>query len=286
MRMKAVVPIIIAVIAVVSLAYAIAVFVFPATTGSLGFVKAIYGDAPRTENGQVNVTMLFEVLGASECNTYNFLFRKPNRDFDELKRMLPLAKERGIDVWVTIAPPSEVSPELRSDMEYVDYIGWGRRFAELSLQHDNFKAWSIDNVLIDGDFFTPSYLEEITGAARQINPNFKFIPVVYYPNVVSKSFDSRSVFFDGVQFYYTNFAVMESDESSVLLPQLQTLRTKFQKPVILGIYATPPSPSYPTSPAYVDQLINLAKQHTDGVMIYAIGQKGEKLAIIKKHFSQ
>jgi hypothetical protein len=223
-------------------------------------------------------------LDASGSDTYNYLLRSPAEGFEELKTILPAAKESGIMVWVTIAPPSGLSPEARYDMDYVDYIGWGRRFAELSLQHENLEAWNIDNVLVDHQFFTASYLEEITGAAKKVNPELKFIPVVYYQNVQSPYFDDRSRFFDGVQFYYTHFPPGESDESEVLLPQLAALEAKFNKPVILGIYASPWSLDYPTSPAYVEQLLKIALQHTDGAMIYTIGQQGEKLAAIKKHF--
>lgn len=282
--MKTAVPVMI--LACVLAVSAILIFGFSTPAGSHAFVKAVYGSVPRTASGQANITELFHSLEASGSNTYNYILTRPLGDFEELKSILPAARERGIMVWVTILPPSELSPERRFDMDYVDYIGWGRQLAELSLQHDNLEAWSIDNVLVDHDFFTPGYLEGITGAAHEINPKLKFIPVVYYPNVKSPYFDDTSKFFDGMQFYYTNFPAGESNESAVLLPQLATLKTKFNKPVILGIYATPWSPDYPTSPEYVEQLINLAKQHTDGVMIYTMNQEAEKLAVIKRLFSE
>ena len=252
--------------------------------GSGAFVKAVYGSPPMTPDGQVNASELFRLLEEHKCNTFNYLIRNPKKEIEGLKSFLPEAKNMGINVWVTILPPSELGPESRNNIDFVDYIGIARSIAEISKVHENLDAWSIDNVLVDRDFFTSSYLEEITSAARKINPNLKFIPVVYYPNIQSQNFDERSVYFDGIQFYYTNFPASESDESKVLLPQLEKIKSKFNKPVILGIYATPWSPDYPTSPEYVEQLINLAKQHTDGVMIYSLGQEGEKLAVIKQAF--
>ena len=259
--------------------------ILPVTDPGAGrFVKAVYGDAPRTTEGITDTDELMRQLEANGANTYSYLLRDPVAGFEELKTILPVAKENGIKVWVTIAPPSGLSPEVRNDMAYIDYIGWGRRFAQLSLEHDNLEAWNIDNVLIDHQFFTPGYLEEITGAAKGINPNLKFIPVIYYQNVQSAYFDDRSVYFDGVQFYFTYFPPGDTDLSEVLLPQLAELEGKFTKPVILGIYASPWSLDYPTSPAYVEQLLKIALQHTDGAMIYTIGQEGEKLAAIKRQF--
>ncbi len=270
--------------AILSVTAIVMLGLIPGTGGR--FVKAVYGSAPLTEDRDVNTTELFRLIDASGSDTYNFIVRNPSESMEHLRTILPVAKEHGIMVWVTIAPPSEVSPEHRYDMQYVDYIGWARTLAQLSLQHENLEAWSIDNVMVDSDFFTPGYLESITSAAKEINPDLKFIPVVYYPNVLSPQFDDMGRFFDGIQFYYTNFPAGESDESKVLLPQLETIRGKFQKPVILGIYANPWSRDYPTTPAYVEQLIKLARQHTSGVMIYTINQEGEKLAVIKKLFSE
>ncbi len=101
---------------------------------------------------------------------------------------------------------------------------------------------------------------------------------------MASGFDERSEHFDAVQFYYMNFPQGVSDESKVLIPQLENLRSKFSRPVILGIYATPWQSDYPTSSEYVEQLLNLAKQHTDGVMIYTLNQKGEKFEVIKRSF--
>jgi len=280
-----------AAVAVVALACLSAAFLIgnswkPSPGAPGGFVKAVYGAVPLTEDRAANLTELFRLIDASGSDTYNCLVREPAKDMERLRAILPLAKEKGISVWATIAPPSEISPEHRNDMEYVDYMGWARKFAELSLEHDNLEAWSIDNVLVDYQFFTDGYLEEITGAAKGINPGLRFIPVVYYPNVVSPAFESRSRHFDGIQLYYTNFPPGESDETGVLLPMLEEVRKRFGGPVILGIYASPWSRDMPTSPEYVGQLITLAKENADGVMIYTIQQEGEKLAVIKRLFGE
>ncbi len=259
--------------------------VIAASMSSLGgkrFVKGYYDAVPRT-NGSVDVPRLVSMLSGTNANTYNFLVSDQDTDLGSLKQFLPEAESMGIDVWVTILPPSELPEDRRYDIRYTDYEGIAREIGRMSLEHGNLKAWSIDNVLVDY-YFTDAYIESVTSAAKDVNPGLKFIPVVYYANVMSPSFGERARQFDGVQFYYTNFPAGESDESVVLLFQLEKLRERFDKTVVLGIYATPWSGDYPTSPRYVEQLINLAGQHTDGVMIYTLGQKGEKLDVITKQF--
>jgi hypothetical protein len=275
---------VLALIVVVALAAAIACALLFFTGFGKPFVKGVYGGPPRTQNGSLDLDRLFEKVSASGADTYNFLLADTPRDLAELQRLLPEAQRRGIKIWATILPPSELSPELRNDMRYVDYTGIARKIAGLSVRYSNFQAWSIDNVAVDSEFFTPSYLEGITSGAKEVNPNLMFIPVVYYGNVASPGFSGRASSFDGVQFYYTHFPVEESDESGILLPQLEELRSKFSGDVILGIYASPWSKEYPTSASYVEQLIKLAKQHTDGAMIYTMDQEGEKLAAIKGQF--
>ena len=254
-------------------------------TGFRGYVKAYYDAAPRDENNIVNKTELLRLLKNSHVNTYNFLIRLPDEDFQTLKDFLPMAREAGIDVWVTVAPPLGMPPEKRADIRYVDYIGWGRKFANLSLEHDNLVAWSIDNIIVERSFFTTGYVESIVSSSKNINPKLKFIPVVYYGDVASPYFDDMKQFFDGVQFYYTHFPQGPSDESSVLLTQLNELKSKFDKPIFLGIYATPFSNDIPTSPEYVGQMMDLAEQHTDGAMIYTLNLQGEKLETVKMRFA-
>ncbi|MFH0957037.1 MAG: hypothetical protein V1813_04215 [Candidatus Aenigmatarchaeota archaeon] len=248
------------------------------------FTKGVYGAPPRTQNGSLDMDRLFLKVSASGADTYNFLLTDTPRDLSELERLLPEAQRRGIKIWATILPPSELSPEMRMDMRYVDYVGTAKKIAGLSVRYENLEAWSIDNVAVDSGFFTASYLSAITSGAKEANPELLFIPVVYYANVASSGFSERASFFDGVQFYYTHFPAGESDESAVLLPMLQELRESFDGKVVLGIYASPWSKDYPTSPSYVEQLLKLAKQHTDGAMIYTMDQEGEKLAVVKGQF--
>ncbi|MCD6496230.1 MAG: hypothetical protein J7K54_03090 [Candidatus Aenigmarchaeota archaeon] len=247
------------------------------------FVKAFYDSAPR-DNGTIDAEKLIRTLSDGNANTYNFLMRRPS-DFESLKELLPLAAAKDIDIWVTLIPPSELSPEQRNDPAYTDYNAWAEKLAKLSLEHENLKAWSIDNVVIDSTFFTPQYLGSMLGKARDISPKLMFIPVVYYQNVISDGFAEQAKYFDGVQFYYMHFPGGPPAESDILMTQLQELRKRFGGIVVLGLYATPWSQEFPTSADYVQQLINLARQHTDGVMIYTLNPGAEKFEVIRQEFA-
>jgi hypothetical protein len=273
-----------ALIVVVALAAAAACALFFFGAAGKPFTKGVYGGPPRTADGALDMEKLFLKVSASGADTCNILLTDTPRGLAELEVLLPEAQKRGVKVWVTILPPSEISAEMRMDMRYVDYTGIAKKIAGLSVRYQSLEAWSIDNVVVDSGFFTPSYLSAITSGAKEVNPRLLFVPVVYYGNVASAGFSDRVSSFDGVQFYYTHFPAGEPDESGTLISQLSELREKFPGKVILGIYATPWSKDYPTSASYVEQLINLAKQHTDGAMIYTMDQEGEKLAVINGEF--
>jgi hypothetical protein len=248
------------------------------------FVKALYGDMPRTGEGEADVAELITRLKGTNGNTYNYLLRTPEQGMEDLRLMLPALEKEGISVWVTLMPPSGLSAERRADIAYVDYLGWARRLAELSLEHGNLEAWSIDNVMVDHAFFTPGYLEEVTGAAKAVNPRLRFVPVVYRQNVDSPLFDSRAPFFDGVQFYYTHLTEETQDESGMLLPQLDELEGRFGGDVVVGIYASPWAEGRETSTGYVAQVMEIAAERADGIMIYTLYHSAEKEEVIKKHF--
>jgi hypothetical protein len=279
-------PAVISAVALIVIAGAAASYLLLPSLGGTGtFVKGQYAGTPRTTSGEIDSEGLLRLLRASNSNTYNVVFGRSIHELGMLQGLLASAEEEGIDIWITILPPSELSQERRYNMSYSDYIGWARELARLSLEHESLAAWSIDNVLVDYDFFTPAYMERITAAAEEINPQLMFVPVVYYPNVVSPVFGEMSRFFDGVQFYYTNFPQGVSDESGVFVPQVNELKSRFGGLVVVGIYATPWSEEYPTTPAYVQQMIGLAKEHADGVMIYTLQKSGEKLEAITNGFA-
>ncbi len=259
-----------------------AAFMPAATSG--GFVRGVYGAPPRSDNGSIDYGKLRSLLAESRCDTFNYLVTDPLREYPVMEEVIGTAEGMGVDVWMTFLPPSEMSAERRSDINYVDYVGMARRAAQLSLSHPNVKAFSIDNALNDPSFFTPAYLTSIRKAARDVNPAMRFIPVVYYGNVMAQGFPQYADVLDGIQFYYTHFPEEGVSEKEVFEKSIADVDSRFSGPVYLGIYATPWSKDYPTTAAYVGELLNLARQHTDGAMIYTMNQEGEKMEVIAEAF--
>jgi hypothetical protein len=263
------------------LAVAALLFVFMAPPN--GFVKGYYDAMPSTD-GKPDVGKLSEILSKRNSNTYNFLVLNPEKDIPVLEEFIPEAEKLGVDVWVTILPPSGLSEANRKNVSFTDYIGIARKIAGISSEYPRLKSWSIDNVILDYYYFTPSYLKSITGAAKEIDPDLMFTPVVYYQNVMSVHFAERAKYFDGIQLYYTHFPEPGMREEEIFTKFISDVKGRFDGKIVLGVYATPASPQIPTTAEYVGELLNLAKQHTDGVMIYTMAQDGEKLSVIEEAF--
>lgn len=245
------------------------------------FIKAVYDNEPRLENGHIDVPALISSIKAHNANTYNYLIWHSEHDWEDLLGFLEEAQKEGIDVWITISPPQE----RLSEPFGIDYEQWAEEIALLSLKYPCIKAWSIDNIMYLQGKDAVAYLESFTGIAKDINPSIKFIPVVYIYDLQSENFNKFAEHFDGIQFYYKNFPNKEGfggyQEAE---SQIAYAGSVFSKKIIFGIYASPWQPQYPTTSGYVKELIKIAKKKSDGVMIYAMQPEGEKLDAIREGF--
>ena len=79
--------------------------------------RATYCGAPRTSEGRVDVDRLIAELVEIRANTYSFCIHSASTDWDDLKRILPRAGEKGIRVWASIVPPSESPPRSKAYAE-------------------------------------------------------------------------------------------------------------------------------------------------------------------------
>jgi hypothetical protein len=66
-----------------------------------------YAGAPRRADKHVDVTLLLEQLKDLHADSYNWVVWGHDTDWEDLKAFLPLAREQGLRVWVTVVPPSE-----------------------------------------------------------------------------------------------------------------------------------------------------------------------------------
>ena len=258
--------------------------------------RATYCSAPRQTDNRVDVDRLIAELVDIHANTYSFCIHPQATDWDDLKLLLPRAREKGIRIWVSLLPPSESSPRTKWNSEpfRLDYHRWAVEFAKLSLQETNLVAWSIDDFTHNlKDPYTPEYVRQMLDASRQINPKLAFVPCCYFPGIIKPAFVTNYCpLLDGILFPYRH----ESDKANLKDPSLVEPELKQLKqlvgpdlPIVLDIYATAHSRLGATTPEYVEQAMIAGRRAADGVMIYCHQnpQKNpEKYQIIKRLFSQ
>ncbi|MBN2102285.1 MAG: hypothetical protein JW716_05440 [Candidatus Aenigmarchaeota archaeon] len=245
------------------------------------FVKAVYDNEPRLGDGHINVSGMVYWIKASNSNTYNYLIWHSEYDWEDLPGFLEEAEKEGIDVWITLSPPQETVSQPFG----IDYMKWAEEISKLSLEYPCIKAWSIDNILLFASAENEQYFSGVFSKARGINPKLEFIPVVYYSDVQSANFGVYGKYFNGVQFYYKVFPSAEGFGGyQQAEAQIKGLRSIYSGKIIFGIYATPWQEAYPTTANYVKELIKIAKENADGVVIYTMQTEGEKFDVIKEGF--
>lgn len=256
--------------------------------------RATYCRAPRTADARVDVDRLVAELVELRANTYSFCIHNYATDWDDLKLILPRAREKGIRIWASLVPPSESPPRTRhySEPFRLDYQRWAVEFAKLSLQETNLVAWSIDDFTHNLKTpYTPEYVRQMLDASRQINPKLAFVPCCYFPGIIKPGFVTNYCpLLDGILFPYRH----ESAGANLKDPGLVESEIKQLKalvgpdfPIILDIYATAHSRLGATTPEYVEQAMIAGRRAADGVMIYCHQdpeKNPEKYQIIKRLF--
>ncbi len=257
--------------------------------------RATYCSPPRTADKRVDVDRLIAQLVEIHANTYSFCIHAYPTDWDDLKLILPRAREKGIRVWASIVPPSESAPHTKFYAEpfRLDYERWAVELAKLSLQEPNLVAWSIDDFTHNlAKTYTPAYVKQMLDASRQINPKLAFVPCCYFPTIKPAFVTNYCHLIDGILFPYRH----ESAGANLKDPSLVESELKQIKamtgpafPVVLDIYATAHSRLGPSTPEYVEQAMIAGHRAADGVMIYCHQdpqRNAEKYQIIKRLFTQ
>ena len=254
-----------------------------------------YGGAPKLPGGHVDQQRLMAELLDIHANTYHWLFRSQQTEFEDLKAFLPVAREKNIKVWVTLVPPSETLPKGTppTDAMKKDYEHWVLEFAKLSAAEPNFVAWSIDDFPYNLKFWTPEDLAKLTAAAHQLNPRFAFVPCCYYRQMTPAFVKDYAPYCDGILFPYRDDSVPPGNLQNAghVKSEIKALRQRFGRsmPIILDVYATAHSRLGASTPAYVEQVMAQGKGVADGVLVYCHQHKKdspEKYGIIKKLFTR
>jgi len=167
-------------------------------------VLATYDAELRRPDGRVDIEAMVPRLKELGVTTYYWLVFHATTDWDDLKLFLPKAAQAGIAVTVYLVPPSESPPytKLYSEPFRLDFQRWAQEIARLSLQHPNLTSWVIDDFYGNRRFFTPSYIREMLLGARQINPGLKFLPLMYFSQIMRGFVEDYRDVIDGVVVAY------------------------------------------------------------------------------------
>lgn len=254
---------------------------------------ATYAGVPRGKDRRVDVARLASELADLRVNTYSWLIHDRDTDWDDLKLFLPLAREQGIKVWLTLVPPSESPPKNKmfSEPFRLDYERWAIEIAKLSIAEPNLVAWSVDDFTHNVKFFTPEKLRGIVEGARALNPKLAFVPCCYLPVTMKTSLlnDYRGIF-DGILFPYrsesTKIGLTDPGQVEAEVAKIRALAGE-GVPVIVDVYASGHSTLGQCTPDYMRDVMNTARKCADGVMIYChpnAAKQPEKHAIISELF--
>lgn len=193
-------------------------------------------------NDHVNTEKLTNRLVELGANTFMWGIEKTN-SWTDLKQFLPKAKEKNINVWVFLRPPTE-TPPLCSDCPYsepykLDFIKWAKEIAKLSLQYSNLIGYTIDDFWYNfsayqpGSLFSKNYVHQIVSTGKEVNNKLKFYPILYfrYPQIELEFVDSLASEIDGIIAAYpgeTNYADYNETESLAIEKALSFLDDDYQ----------------------------------------------------------
>jgi hypothetical protein len=264
-------------------------------TAALRGCFGTYNGAPKLADGHVDQQKLMAELLDIHANTYHWLFRSKQVEFEDFKAFLPLAREKHIKVWVTLVPPSEALPRgtMPTEATKKEYEHWVLEFARLSASEPNFVAWSIDDFAYNLKFWTPEDMARLTEATHRLNPRFAFVPCCYYRQMTPAFVKNYAPYCDGILFPYRDDSTPPGNLQNAghVNSEIKALRERFGKrmPIILDVYATAHSRLGASMPAYVEEVMVHGKEAADGVLVYCHQHKDtnpEKYGIIKRLLAQ
>lgn len=253
-----------------------------------------YSNAPRLKNGRIDCDLLIKQLLELHANCYSFTIHRAATDWDDFKIFLPMARTNHLRIWVSLVPPSEAPPHSKTFPEpfELDYERWAIEFAKLSLQETNLVGWSLDDFPYNIKFFTVDKLKGILDGSHKINPNFSFVPCVYYKQLTPAFIKQYIPLCDGILFPYRDDSHGGNlKDPSHVEEEVKSIRARLPKdyPVIVDIYYTAHSRLGASTPDYCDKATSASLKCADGVQIYCHqdpDKNAEKYQIIKRLFTE
>ena len=148
-------------------------------------------------------------LKNANINTYYYLFLY--QSWDQFIDFLAKAKAANIDVyvWMDNPDPTKYGSDIKSA---------ATDFATLSLTYPNLKGFSIDDFHYS---LTPAYVAQMMRAAYNINPNFQFVPVLYWYDIGEPAeLLPYKPYIDGVLYAYRAPGDTTETENDQLVPDI------------------------------------------------------------------
>ncbi len=248
----------------------------PLLVGTLGD----YDAEPRTDEGRVDIPRLMEQIETAHMNMYDFLIWHAETDWQDFQEFLPVAREKGIKVWITLCPPSEQGGNWPWSEPYrLDFVKWADEIGKLAEEYDNLVAMVIDDFWSGGnrELFTPAYIRELVQTLRRHNPNVAFLPTIYWPTVGDEEWiGDYGPLIDGIVFPY-----MEYETGDDLEEQLAGCREWIgpDKFLLVNVYASGSGGQRGVperTEAYMRKTLTVSREHADGIRIYCL-PKGDLL---------
>jgi hypothetical protein len=269
-------------------------------------VRADYDTEPRLSDDSAGATVVpasvrvdvarlvrhCEELGG---NCYHFLIWHQKTDWEDFQAFVaaaeksPTLRARRFTTWVYLVPPSE-SQAARSEPFGTDYVAWMENVARFSAAHPMVKAVCLDDFFWSPEnraLFTRDYLQKMRAAADRYNPRLALVTVMYWdeidPRRELETLKEAAIIgnaIDGILYPYMAQSLgkgLSHRETSALPAEIKRLRDIYPGvPVIVDIYVTKhsQSPDRP-GPRWVGELLDLAKEHADGVALYGMPKKNK-----------
>ena len=161
-------------------------------------------DAELRHGDHVDNVRMVQRLTELGVDTYLWLIWHSANDWEDLQAFLPLAKEAGISVWAYLVPPSETAvqdPQWPYSEPYrLDYVRWATEIGRLSRRSDNLVGYVIHDFWsnVSPDRFTDESIAAMVAAGKAENPELKFYPLMYYPQIGIRFMTHIAPLVDGV----------------------------------------------------------------------------------------
>jgi hypothetical protein len=160
------------------------------------YANAVY------QGTEVDAQLTLDAAQNMGADTYFYLLGSMNSEFVRgkwvnVEKLLKEASRRDIDVWVTFANPIAYKAGKNGQYGKLMYFRqWMAHMSNLSKTYECFKGVVVDdfgeqNFWTTGEWlsfsreeiYRPDYMARLRETLEEINPDFRFAAVLYYPNI-------------------------------------------------------------------------------------------------------